>query len=53
MYLFGIIAAAMVIWALVAIFKSNMPTNKKIIWFVISILIVFIGPILYYLIGRK
>jgi hypothetical protein len=53
MTIFGIIAAAMAIWALVDIFKSNMPTNKKIIWLAISILIVFIGPILYFFIGRK
>ncbi|MFY0653973.1 MAG: PLDc_N domain-containing protein [Cyclobacteriaceae bacterium] len=48
-----LVAAAFVIWALVDIFRSSLPTNTKVLWFVVVILFPILGSIVYYFVGRK
>ena len=48
-----LVAAAFVIWALVDIFRSSMPTSKKVVWFIVVILFPLVGSIVYYFVGRK
>lgn len=40
------------ILALISILKNEFPNNDKIIWVLVSVLAPFIGPILYFIIGR-
>jgi hypothetical protein len=41
------------ILAIVDIVKSSKDNEKKILWIVLVIFLPVLGPILYYLIGRK
>ncbi len=50
--IFGIIAVAFAIWAMVAVVNSRMNKTKKIAWFAVVVLIPVIGPLLYYFLGK-
>ena len=52
--LFGLAALVLFIWALVdAIKNPNLDSNARLIWILVIIFTSPIGPILYFLIGRK
>jgi TonB family protein len=52
--LFWLIPLIFAVIALVSILKSQFPgTNDKIIWTIVSIFVPIIGPILYFVLGRK
>lgn len=52
--LFYIIPTVLCIVALVQIVKSDFQdSTNKIVWLLIAILLPMIGPVLYFLIGRK
>ncbi|KKQ73174.1 MAG: hypothetical protein US94_C0036G0006 [Berkelbacteria bacterium GW2011_GWB1_38_5] len=45
---------ALFLWALIDVIRRQFPNqNDKILWIVLIILISWIGPILYLIIGRK
>ena len=51
---FWLIPLTLAVIALVSILKSQFPgTNDKIIWTIVSIFVPIIGPILYFVLGRK
>ncbi|HEK86679.1 MAG: PLDc N-terminal domain-containing protein [Candidatus Saccharicenans sp.] len=49
----GIPQFILFIVALVDILKSEFPGNDKLIWILLIIFLPLLGPILYFLIGRK
>lgn len=49
----SLVAAALAIWAIVAVAKSSIGSNQKTLWFAIVIVIPILGPTLYYLFGNK
>jgi hypothetical protein len=49
----GLLIVALQIYSAVDCFKSNMESNKKILWIVLIVLMPLIGSILYFLLGRK
>ena len=52
-YLLGLLWLALVIWALVDLFKSNRSTDQKIIWLIVILVFPVAGTIIYYLVSRK
>jgi hypothetical protein len=49
-----IVEVALMVIALLDLFKrENMPTNTRVIWALVIILINVIGPIIYLIFGRK
>ena len=48
-----IVVVIFIIWALYDLFTSSKPTNKKLLWAILIIILPLIGSILYYFIGRK
>ncbi|MFY0628530.1 MAG: PLDc_N domain-containing protein [Reichenbachiella sp.] len=44
----AILASAVAIWAMVMVSQSDMPGNKKVLWFIIVVLIPILGPLVYY-----
>ena len=52
--IFSVLGFALFLWALIDVIRRNFPNqNDKILWIVLIILIGFLGPILYLIIGRK
>lgn len=49
----GLIALVLAIVALIDAIKSSLEQGKKILWIILIILIPFVGPILYFIIGKK
>ncbi len=49
----GLIILALDIWAIVQIFQRRGPTDKKILWILVILLLPVIGLVLWLLIGRK
>lgn len=41
------------IWTLYDIWTSSMDSGKKILWTILSLILGFIGTIIYVLVGRK
>jgi TonB family protein len=53
-FLFWLVPVVFAVIALVSILKSQFPgTNDKLVWTIVAILVPIIGPILYFVIGRK
>lgn len=52
--IFGVIAVAFAIWAMVSVAKSALSKENKAAWFAVVILIPILGPVLYWgLYSRK
>lgn len=51
--LYGVIAVAFAIWAMVSVAKSGLQKEKKVMWFAVVILIPVLGPILYWLLYSR
>ena len=49
----GLIILALDIWAIVQILQRRGPTDKKILWILVILLLPVLGLILWLLIGRK
>ncbi|MGA2666979.1 MAG: PLDc N-terminal domain-containing protein [Patescibacteria group bacterium] len=50
----GILGLILFIWALVDVIRRQFPNpNDKILWIILIIIIGWIGPLLYLIIGRK
>lgn len=51
---FGVIGFVLFLWALIDCIRRQFPNpNDKVLWLVLIILIGWLGPILYLIIGRK
>jgi hypothetical protein len=49
----GLIILALDIWAIVTILQRRGPTDKKILWILVILLLPVIGLILWLVMGRK
>ena len=49
----GLIILALDIWAIITIIQGGGPTDKKILWIVLILILPVIGLILWLLMGRK
>lgn len=49
----GLIILALDIWAIVQILQRGGPTDKKILWILVILLLPVIGLVLWLLLGRK
>ncbi len=49
----GLIVLVLDIWAIVQILQRRGPTDKKILWILVILLLPVIGLVLWLLIGRK
>ena len=49
----GLIILALDIWAIVQILQRGGPTDKKILWILVILLLPVLGLILWLLVGRK
>jgi succinate dehydrogenase/fumarate reductase cytochrome b subunit len=49
----GLVILALDIWAIVQILQRRGPTDKKILWILVILLLPVIGLVLWLLIGRK
>ncbi len=49
----GLLALALIVYAILDLIKSPMDTTQKIIWGVVIWVIPFIGAIIYLVMGRK
>lgn len=45
----GVVVVALAIYAMVSVSMSNMPKEKKMVWFAFVVLVPFIGPVVYYI----
>ena len=48
-----LIVLSLVVYALLDIFKSNMPQNTKLYWIIIILIVPVLGSLIYLLWGRK
>ncbi|MFA7502601.1 MAG: PLD nuclease N-terminal domain-containing protein [Anaerovoracaceae bacterium] len=48
-----ILQVGLQIFALISLFKQSLPKEKKIIWVLIIIFLNLLGPIIYFIFGRK
>ncbi len=48
-----IIQVGLQIFALISLFKQNLAREKKILWVLVIIFLNLLGPIIYFLFGRK
>jgi len=44
---------AMIAAALLQIFRSTMPTNTKLLWLIVILIAPFIGPLIWFAVGRN
>ncbi len=51
--LLGLVILVLDVLAIINVFKSSLPTGKKVLWIVLILLLPVIGLILYWLLGRK
>jgi hypothetical protein len=51
--LIGLLVLVLDIVAIVNCIQSSMDSGKKVLWIVLILILPLIGPILYYLVGRK
>jgi len=51
--IFGIVAVSLAIWALLDVIRASMEMNHRILWMVLVILIPVIGPLIYFIKGKK
>ena len=49
----GLIILALDIWAIVQILQRRGPTDKKVLWILVILLLPVIGLVLWLVIGRK
>ena len=49
----GLVVLVLDIMAIVDCIKSSMPSDKKLLWIILIILLPVVGLILYYLLGKK
>ena len=50
---FIILQVGLQILALISLFKQNLARDKKILWVLVIIFLNLLGPIIYFLFGRK
>jgi hypothetical protein len=52
MALAGILLFVLLVWAIVDLIRKDYPTEKKVIWLLVILIIPYLGAILYFILGR-
>lgn len=56
-WIIGILAfaayAALIVVALTQVFNSTMPTNTKLLWLIVILIAQFLGPLIWFAVGRN
>ena len=52
-FVFGLIWIVLLIYTLMDLFKSNLPTNTKLLWLIVILIAPVLGSFLYLWIGRN
>jgi hypothetical protein len=52
-FLIGIIWFVLIIFTLIDLLKSQLPTNTKLLWLIIILLAPILGSIIYLVVGRN
>lgn len=52
-FVFGIIWFILIVIALMDLFKSNLPTNTKLLWLIVILIAPVLGSIIYLVLGRN
>ena len=53
LWVIGIIASIFWIWMLIDCLASSMPTNEKVLWFLVIFFLHFIGAVVYYVMRKS
>ena len=51
-FLFGILWAILIVYTLLDLFRSNKPTNTKLLWLIVILIAPILGSIIYFVVGR-
>lgn len=51
-FLFGILWAILIVYTLLDLFRSNKPTNTKLLWLIVILIAPILGSIIYFVAGR-
>ncbi|MDP3467612.1 MAG: PLDc N-terminal domain-containing protein [Daejeonella sp.] len=51
-FLLGILWAILIIYTLLDLFRSNKPTNTKLLWLIVILIAPILGSIIYFVVGR-
>lgn len=51
--IFGIVAVSLAIWAMLDVIRATMDMNHRILWMVLVILFPVVGPLIYFIKGKK
>ncbi|MEQ8336255.1 MAG: PLD nuclease N-terminal domain-containing protein [Cyclobacteriaceae bacterium] len=51
--IFGIVAVSLAIWAMLDVIRASMTMNHRILWMILVILFPVVGPLIYFLKGKK
>ena len=51
--IFGIVAVSLAIWAMLDVIRATMDMNHRILWMVLVILFPIVGPLIYFIKGKK
>lgn len=56
-WIIGILAfaayATLIVVALTQVFSSTMPTNTKLLWLIVILIVPFLGPLIWFSVGRN
>lgn len=44
---------ALIVVALTQVFRSTMPTNTKLLWLIVILIAPFLGPLIWFSVGRN
>jgi len=43
----------LIVLALLQVFRSTMPTNTKLLWLIVILIAPFLGPLIWFAVGRN
>jgi hypothetical protein len=52
-FLMGILWFVLIVYTLMDLLRSNLPTNTKLLWLIVILIAPFLGSIIYLIAGRN
>ncbi|SDM18134.1 Phospholipase_D-nuclease N-terminal [Daejeonella rubra] len=52
-FLMGILWFILIVYTLLDLLKSNLPTNTKLLWLIVILIAPILGSIIYFVVGRN
>jgi hypothetical protein len=52
-FLMGIVWFVLIVYTLMDLLRSNLPTNTKLLWLIVILIAPFLGSIIYLIAGRN